>query len=153
MDLLQNLATGFGVALSFSNLAYAFFGCVLGTLIGVLPGLGPAAGTAILALKIGRASLAAALTDEGLADGNYSNATVEVPVLADALYEALWAPRMAACLGDTLPPPRERQSPRTSAYRIRASCWSSTWFSSPRKWRWKARTVAAWPGLSSWSSG
>ena len=48
MDLLQNLATGFGVALSFSNLAYAFFGCVLGTLIGVLPGLGPTTTIAML---------------------------------------------------------------------------------------------------------
>ncbi|WP_295641694.1 tripartite tricarboxylate transporter permease, partial [uncultured Methylibium sp.] len=48
MDLLNNLATGFGVALSFQNLLYAFFGCVLGTLIGVLPGLGPVATIAML---------------------------------------------------------------------------------------------------------
>ena len=48
MELLQNLATGFGVALSFTNLLYAFFGCVLGTLIGVLPGLGPVATMAML---------------------------------------------------------------------------------------------------------
>ena len=48
MDLLHNLSTGFGVALSFTNLAYAFFGCVLGTLIGVLPGIGPVATIAML---------------------------------------------------------------------------------------------------------
>ena len=48
MDLLQNLATGFGVALSFTNLLYAFFGALLGTLIGVLPGLGPVATMAML---------------------------------------------------------------------------------------------------------
>jgi putative tricarboxylic transport membrane protein len=48
MELLDNLATGFGVALSFTNLLYAFFGCVLGTLIGVLPGLGPVATMAML---------------------------------------------------------------------------------------------------------
>jgi TctA family transporter len=48
MDLLGNLALGFGVAFTFQNLAYAFFGSVLGTLIGVLPGLGPVATIAML---------------------------------------------------------------------------------------------------------
>ena len=41
MDLLHNLALGFGVAFTVQNLLYAFFGCVLGTLIGVLPGHRP----------------------------------------------------------------------------------------------------------------
>ena len=40
MDLIHNLALGFGVAFTWVNLLYAFFGCVLGTLIGVLPGIG-----------------------------------------------------------------------------------------------------------------
>jgi len=48
MDLLNNLALGFGVAFTLNNLMYAFFGCVLGTLIGVLPGLGPVATIAML---------------------------------------------------------------------------------------------------------
>ncbi len=48
MDLLHNLAIGFGVAFTLQNLAYAFFGAVLGTLIGVLPGLGPVATIAML---------------------------------------------------------------------------------------------------------
>jgi putative tricarboxylic transport membrane protein len=48
MDLLNNLALGFGTALTFQNLLYAFFGAVLGTLIGVLPGLGPVATIAML---------------------------------------------------------------------------------------------------------
>ena len=48
MDLLNNLALGFGVAFTFTNLLYAFFGCVLGTLIGVLPGIGPVATIAML---------------------------------------------------------------------------------------------------------
>jgi putative tricarboxylic transport membrane protein len=39
---------GFMVALSPQNLLFAGIGCTLGTLIGVLPGLGPAAGTALL---------------------------------------------------------------------------------------------------------
>src|SRR5712691_4189319 len=48
MDMLQHLVSGFAAALTPAYLAYAFVGCTLGTLIGVLPGLGPAAGTAIL---------------------------------------------------------------------------------------------------------
>ncbi len=48
MDLLNNLALGFGVAFTLQNLSYAFFGSVLGTLIGVLPGLGPVATIAML---------------------------------------------------------------------------------------------------------
>lgn len=48
MDLLNNLVLGFGVAFTLQNLLYAFFGCVLGTLIGVLPGLGPVATIAML---------------------------------------------------------------------------------------------------------
>jgi putative tricarboxylic transport membrane protein len=48
MELLNNLALGFGVAFTLQNLAYAFFGAVLGTLIGVLPGLGPVATIAML---------------------------------------------------------------------------------------------------------
>ncbi len=48
MDLLQNLSLGFGVAFTVQNLLYAFFGCILGTLIGVLPGLGPVATIAML---------------------------------------------------------------------------------------------------------
>src|ERR1044071_3036810 len=48
MDLLHNLSVGFGVAFTIQNLLYAFAGCVLGTLIGVLPGLGPVATIAML---------------------------------------------------------------------------------------------------------
>ena len=49
MDLLiNNLAIGFGVALSFQNLLYCLLGCLLGTLIGVLPGIGPVPTIAML---------------------------------------------------------------------------------------------------------
>ena len=48
MDLLTNLSTGFAVAFTIENLLYAFGGAVLGTLIGVLPGLGPVATIAML---------------------------------------------------------------------------------------------------------
>jgi putative tricarboxylic transport membrane protein len=41
LDLFQNLATGFSAAATLKNLGFAFLGCLLGTLIGVLPGIGP----------------------------------------------------------------------------------------------------------------
>jgi len=48
VDFLNNVVTGFGAALSFKNLGYALLGCFLGTLIGVLPGIGPIPTIAIL---------------------------------------------------------------------------------------------------------
>src|SRR5712664_357752 len=48
MELFANLWMGFGVAVSPINLLYAFIGCILGTLIGVLPGIGPVATIAML---------------------------------------------------------------------------------------------------------
>ena len=48
MELINHLALGFGVAFTPINLMYAFVGCLLGTLIGVLPGIGPLATIAML---------------------------------------------------------------------------------------------------------
>jgi len=48
MDLITNLSLGFSVAFTPINLLYAFVGCLLGTLIGVLPGVGPVATIAML---------------------------------------------------------------------------------------------------------
>jgi putative tricarboxylic transport membrane protein len=48
VDLFTNLSLGFSVAFTAVNLMYAFVGCLLGTLIGVLPGIGPLATIAML---------------------------------------------------------------------------------------------------------
>src|SRR3954469_14301752 len=48
MDLLHNLALGFGTALTLQNGLYCFLGCLLGTAIGVLPGIGPVPTIAML---------------------------------------------------------------------------------------------------------
>jgi putative tricarboxylic transport membrane protein len=48
MDLLHHLALGFDTALSLSNLSYCLLGVILGTAVGVLPGLGPVATIAML---------------------------------------------------------------------------------------------------------
>jgi len=48
MDLIGNLALGLGTALSPENLLYCFVGTLVGTFIGVLPGIGPTATIAML---------------------------------------------------------------------------------------------------------
>jgi len=48
MDLFNNLIFGFGVAFSLQNLLYCLIGVSVGTLIGVLPGIGPLGTIAIL---------------------------------------------------------------------------------------------------------
>jgi putative tricarboxylic transport membrane protein len=48
MDALTSLLEGFGTALTPTNLMFAFLGVLLGTAIGVLPGIGPAMTVALL---------------------------------------------------------------------------------------------------------
>lgn len=48
MEILANLSLGFSTAFSLANLFFCFVGVVLGTLVGVLPGLGPVATIAML---------------------------------------------------------------------------------------------------------
>src|SRR3954470_3188386 len=48
MDVLNNLAFGFEHALTWQNLLYCAIGCVVGTFIGLLPGLGPLATISLL---------------------------------------------------------------------------------------------------------
>ncbi|MEW6673053.1 MAG: tripartite tricarboxylate transporter permease [Thermodesulfobacteriota bacterium] len=48
MELFHNLVFGFSVAFSLQNLLYCFIGVLMGTLIGVLPGIGPMATIAML---------------------------------------------------------------------------------------------------------
>jgi putative tricarboxylic transport membrane protein len=48
VDLLANIGLGFATAFSPENLLYCLIGVILGTLVGVLPGLGPVATIAML---------------------------------------------------------------------------------------------------------
>ncbi|MBC7680005.1 MAG: tripartite tricarboxylate transporter permease [Pseudorhodobacter sp.] len=48
MGILEGIGTGFSVALDPTNLLYVFLGVLIGTVIGVLPGLGPTATIALL---------------------------------------------------------------------------------------------------------
>ena len=48
MSPFDHLMSGFAVALSWKGLLYCFIGCLWGTIVGVLPGLGPLAGMTLL---------------------------------------------------------------------------------------------------------
>ena len=48
MGLLDNLALGFATAFSLTNLFYCFVGVLIGTVTGVLPGIGPVAAVSML---------------------------------------------------------------------------------------------------------
>lgn len=47
-ETLNSLMMGFAVAFQPEVLMYAFFGCIIGTLVGMMPGLGPLAGISLL---------------------------------------------------------------------------------------------------------
>ena len=48
MNMWSDLSYGFSVVLAWHNLAYCFLGVLMGTLVGVLPGLGPVAAMSLL---------------------------------------------------------------------------------------------------------
>jgi putative tricarboxylic transport membrane protein len=48
METLQFLAQGFAEAAKWYNIAFCFFGVFMGTAVGVLPGIGPSSGVALL---------------------------------------------------------------------------------------------------------
>lgn len=48
MDTLHFLADGFGIAFQWHNILFALIGVIIGTAVGVLPGIGPMSGVALL---------------------------------------------------------------------------------------------------------
>jgi putative tricarboxylic transport membrane protein len=48
LDTLHFLANGFAIAFQWHNLIFAFIGVLIGTAVGVLPGIGPMSGVALL---------------------------------------------------------------------------------------------------------
>ena len=82
MDILHNLAVGFGAAASLQNLLFCLIGCLLGTLIGVLPGIGPVATIAmLLPITYGLSPLAALIMLAGIYYGaQYGGSTTAILV-------------------------------------------------------------------------
>jgi putative tricarboxylic transport membrane protein len=79
-DLLQHLGFGFAVALAPVNLLYCFLGVVVGTAIGVLPGIGPVTTVAMLVpLTFGMSPTAALILLAGIYYGSqYGGSTTAI---------------------------------------------------------------------------
>jgi putative tricarboxylic transport membrane protein len=82
MDAVHHLVDGFAVALTWKNLLYCFIGCVWGTVVGVLPGLGPLAGmTLLLPLTFGLDATAGIIMLAGIFYGAmYGGSTTSILV-------------------------------------------------------------------------
>ena len=80
MEIFQNILMGFQVALSVHNLFFCFVGVTLGTLIGVLPGIGPVTGVAILIpITYGLSATTAIITMAGVYYGAmYGGSTTSI---------------------------------------------------------------------------
>ena len=77
MDSLSLLLDGFGTALSWTNLLYCFIGVMLGMIIGVLPGLGPVSGTALLIpITFGMEPVSAIIMLSGIFYGSMYGGTI-----------------------------------------------------------------------------
>lgn len=92
METLQFLSNGFMIALQWHNLAFAFFGVLIGTAVGVLPGIGPMSGVALLI------PVTSTLTS-GLDAG--SAATSSIILLAGVYYGAMYGGSTTSILLNT----------------------------------------------------
>src|SRR6201996_7551362 len=82
LDLLHNLALGFGVSLTPMNLFLCLIGALVGTLIGVLPGVGPLATIAmLLPITFGLPPVGALIMLAGIYYGaQYGGSTTSIPI-------------------------------------------------------------------------
>ena len=101
MELLANLGLGLETALTLTNLSYCLLGVFLGTLIGVLPGLGPTATIAmLLPITFGLPPVSALIMLAGIYYGSqYGGSTtailVNIPGEAASVVTALDGYQMA----------------------------------------------------------
>jgi len=92
MDTLQYLMSGFAVALQWQNILFAFVGVLIGTMVGVLPGIGPISGVALLIPVT--ASLTGGLPPE-------EAATSAIILLAGVYYGAMYGGSTTSILLNT----------------------------------------------------
>ena len=114
MELLSNLSLGFGVAMTLSNLGYCFIGVLLGTLIGVLPGVGPLVTISmLLPITFGMPPVSALIMLAGIYYGaQYGGSTaailVNLPGEASSAVTSLDGYQMARGAKPATPWPRPR---------------------------------------------
>ncbi|MGB8956996.1 MAG: tripartite tricarboxylate transporter permease [Tumebacillaceae bacterium] len=92
MDAFTYLLNGFATALEWHNLVFAFVGVLIGTAVGVLPGIGPMSGVALLIPVT--ASLTSGLSPE-------SAATSSIILLAGVYYGAMYGGSTTSILLNT----------------------------------------------------
>lgn len=92
MSTLQFLADGFSIAFQWHNLLFAFVGVLIGTAVGVLPGIGPMSGVALLI------PVTATLTS-GMATGDA--AASSIILLAGVYYGAMYGGSTTSILLNT----------------------------------------------------
>ncbi|UHA72395.1 tripartite tricarboxylate transporter permease [Paenibacillus sp. 481] len=94
MDVLNYLADGFATSLLWYNLLFAFVGVLIGTAVGVLPGIGPMSGVALLI------PVTSSLTSGiGLSSGDA--ATSSIILLAGVYYGAMYGGSTTSILLNT----------------------------------------------------
>ena len=124
-ELLSNLGLGLATAATATNLLYCLIGVFLGTLIGVLPGLGPTATIAmLLPLTFGLPPVSALIMLSGIYYGSPSTA---------ARPPRSWS---------TCPANPHRWSPPSTATRWRARAMPARPWRRPR---WAPSSPARWP--------
>src|SRR5690349_24872559 len=110
MEIFHNLILGFSVALTLKHLFFALIGCLLGTLIGVLPGIGSVATIAmLLPITFNLSPVGALIMLAGIYYGaQYGGSTTAIPVNipgeASSVVTCLAGSRMAR-QGRAGPPP------------------------------------------------
>jgi putative tricarboxylic transport membrane protein len=92
MSTLDYLANGFAIAFQWHNLIFAFIGVLIGTAVGVLPGIGPMSGVALLI------PITASMTS-GL--GAEAAATSSIILLAGVYYGAMYGGSTTSILLNT----------------------------------------------------
>ncbi|MEK5230961.1 tripartite tricarboxylate transporter permease [Lysinibacillus sp. FSL K6-0232] len=92
MSTLQFLADGFAVAFQWQNLLFALVGVIIGTAVGVLPGIGPMSGVALLIPVT--ATITAGLPTEAAA-------TSSIILLAGVYYGAMYGGSTTSILLNT----------------------------------------------------
>src|SRR4030042_1455567 len=80
LNIFDNIIIGFQVATSWENILFCFIGGTIGTLIGVLPGIGPTTGIAILIpVTFGMSATTAIITMAGIYYGAmYGGSTTSI---------------------------------------------------------------------------
>jgi putative tricarboxylic transport membrane protein len=92
LDVLHYLANGFSIALQWQNLIFAFVGVLIGTAVGVLPGIGPISGVALLIPVT--SSITGSLSPEAAA-------TSSIILLAGVYYGAMYGGSTTSILLNT----------------------------------------------------